>query len=85
MVTNEQLKPCPFCGAPGSLYPESTGSYAQVMCSECPCEISLGPSSEADAIAAWNRRATEPSRRQELVEDLLGKADDSLPDPDPLF
>lgn len=59
-MTKENLLPCPFCGAQASFYPENSGSYSQVMCSECPCDMSLGPVSEADAIAAWNKRADEP-------------------------
>ncbi|CAG9173228.1 Lar family restriction alleviation protein [Cupriavidus respiraculi] len=59
------LKPCPFCGSDEI----TVGSFASaeferhyVKCEECDC-AAQGHDCEADAIAAWNRRAA-PADKQ---------------------
>lgn len=52
------LKPCPFCGEQGELYPAYRGlrggtPYA-VDC--LGCGIDFTPRDGVDAVAAWNRR-----------------------------
>jgi Lar family restriction alleviation protein len=51
----EELKPCPFCGGSNVSTYEVKGSYS-TLCVGCGGE---GPEedSEAEAIAAWNRRS----------------------------
>ena len=53
----EQLKPCPFCGAPAKLEilggPESL--FRIVKCSKCRCDLHWWPTVEL-AIEAWNKR-----------------------------
>jgi ribosomal protein L37AE/L43A len=49
------LLPCPFCGG------TSLTVYADgVWCEQCSAHHDVDPPSEAEAIAAWNRRT--PSR-----------------------
>lgn len=51
---NEQLLPCPFCGGKGDKAKTAFSHY--MTCIECNAD---GPfeKTEAEAIAAWNRRA----------------------------
>ena len=53
----ETLKPCPFCGADDEL--DICGGYERFVICDCGAEAPCG-ASDADAIAAWNRRA-EPT------------------------
>ena len=55
----EKLKPCPFCGGE-AVYPEglTVGGY-WITCSKCGIEQGHGYMTQEEAIAAWNRRATE--------------------------
>ncbi len=50
----DELKPCPFCGARDPDWFHVV--YGEVNCGNCgavgPCELT-----DAEAIAAWNRRA----------------------------
>ena len=60
--SDEELKPCPFCGSPAHIYAKqgkSKGWY-DVGCSKFGC-ISMGQSfrSAEEATEAWNRRAKE--------------------------
>lgn len=48
---SEELKPCPFCGGEA----EYEGLYC--YCTRCGCRMEDDPD-EAEAIAAWNRRAS---------------------------
>ena len=52
---SEDLKPCPFCGGDAMLVTPAKGN-PYICCEEKFC---TGPkASEAEAIAAWNTRAT---------------------------
>lgn len=59
----DELKPCPFCGAPGELFvreftdTEASFGNACVDCSKCGTGMGY-KLNEADAIAAWNRRVS---------------------------
>jgi len=57
----ELLKPCPFCGGRAEF---KQGHYTgYVMCLKC--EV-MGPNIvEAEAIAAWNSRPSDPRRPEE--------------------
>ena len=68
-----ELKPCPFCGSPGEIArPFSTRSRERMgRCSDAECIAHIpeqdeqggwpnSSNSEADAIEAWNRRASPP-------------------------
>lgn len=70
----EKMKPCPFCGSPAELYPDGEQEGHFVMCSGAgaPCHLqAFAHTTEADAVAAWNRRACQshqpPSDRQALL------------------
>ncbi|MHB8734260.1 MAG: Lar family restriction alleviation protein [Terriglobales bacterium] len=69
MTAKAVLLPCPFCGstrvglAKGApLYPAKEPNW--VDCLNLACAVA-GPTaySEADAIAAWNRRTPAPTKR----------------------
>ena len=55
----KELKPCPFCGGSAQMMQDIRPFFAE--CMERGCDT-YGPSGNtpADAIAAWNRRATTP-------------------------
>ena len=58
---NEELKPCPFCGAEGDI----TYNYDKKFvpyCTNNDCflnEIDYGFETEQEAIESWNRRASD--------------------------
>lgn len=53
---DEELKPCPFCGAEGRLI--DLAGY-EVHCTQCGCDVVPASGGKSDAIAAWNRRPGE--------------------------
>lgn len=64
------LEPCPFCGITPAFVHEvdyCTPSEWTVLCLNSECGVSHA--TEAEAITAWNRRATDPAVA-ELVEAL---------------
>ena len=60
-MRTDTLKPCPFCGGT-DLYIYIDGEEFlrdfEVYCAECGGQVSYF-GTEADAIAAWNRRAED--------------------------
>jgi len=57
----ETLKPCPFCGSDATVEFYDDGGWC-VACDESGCaNMDNTYSTEAEAIAAWNRRAEPPS------------------------
>jgi len=63
-VTNEALKPCPFCNGEVSLSMSKFGSGKDCFKCECnDCEASTGPwkTLEELAITLWNTRALDPN------------------------
>jgi Lar family restriction alleviation protein len=67
-VSPEELLPCPHCGGTnivGPMYCEYSGDahkpHTWIECEDCPAFMEVWTPEVADAIAAWNRRATAPS------------------------
>lgn len=57
---SDELKPCPFCGAPADLIKGTFGYYVQ--CAGELCNAKLGDWVEVKyAIQAWNTRIIEKS------------------------
>ena len=59
--TDEELKPCPFCGPgnsiPGLWFDDASNAY-RVNCGRCGSGTGFKPRwTEADAAEAWNTRA----------------------------
>lgn len=80
-MSDETLKPCPFCGSSDSLHADSSGAY--VACAGCGA---TGPDfclSPPQAAAEWNRRL-ESTQLQECAAIAYGllwhitSADDTL-------
>ena len=78
----EELKPCPFCGGSADVGEQfdPDGAYYFVNCTECMAstDVLLGQQSgytEAEAIAAWNRRAPDAALI-EAGDRLVGVMDD---------
>lgn len=67
-----KLLPCPFCGAEAetSLHCDYDEIIAVVRCTECPAFVRIADDTrdrdpdrvEAEAVAAWNRRAGEETK-----------------------
>lgn len=60
-----ELKPCPFCGSPATTHEDSDRDW-EVYCdgpSDCAGDASSRFPTEAQAIAAWNRRPPSPVGR----------------------
>ena len=60
-MTNQELKPCPFCGPNESivsLYLDDVAQRHRVGCGRCGASTGIHPrdTSETPAIAAWNKR-----------------------------
>lgn len=53
----EELKPCPFCGAEARIVDldDDQYMYYQVCCTKCKCKMDAHIGKH-NAIAAWNRR-----------------------------
>jgi hypothetical protein len=62
-MSNEELKPCPFCGGEADLFSykgAAKGIRWGIRCGNLSCEIkpaASGYHSIEEAIAAWNKRA----------------------------
>lgn len=80
----EVLKPCPFCGSifiedlpptctERSPYNPADRAFPVVRCAECLAEApgEDWDHTKASAIAAWNRRAPDPSR-EAVIAELVG-------------
>ena len=60
-MPSETLLPCPFCGSDPESYDDPVMADTWwVRCRECYCELSH--EDEAQAVAAWNRRAAHQER-----------------------
>lgn len=75
----DELKPlpCPFCGDSAFLYPDGDMEGHSVMCrgvADPNCASNaFGYSSEADAIAAWNRRAQPAAQALPAITEQQSK------------
>ena len=69
-MPSDELKPCPFCGAPAEIHHASTEYELMVIveCSNLFCKARIWKGASRDmsiiviennAVAAWNRRAEE--------------------------
>ncbi|CAK0753277.1 hypothetical protein CCP3SC15_1930006 [Gammaproteobacteria bacterium] len=57
-----ELKPCPFCGAPGALYKSGDGPYDRAGC-DLECH------GFPEMIEKWNTRPLEDALRAELAQE----------------
>jgi len=61
---SDELKPCPFCGGEASIRIDTSHSTACLIgCATMGCfGHEQWEETEAEAIAAWNRRTPEPGK-----------------------
>ena len=70
------LKPCPFCGGEASMiieFPDGTAISVGCYSGNCAMEPYTWNPSEAEAIAAWNRRALPAERHLRDIADRVAK------------
>jgi len=77
------LEPCPFCGGRGITHRGGLTSKWAVSCVNCDCKPRLCgfDNTEAEAIAAWNRRSLSqplPAEREAGGEVAVTEADRKL-------
>lgn len=80
MMSNIELKPCPFCGGEAR-FADVTGHW--LICKECLCETQYY-NNPADAVKAWNTRKPIQDLMEQIdeeVEDLPNLERDLLPLP----
>ena len=53
-MTEQKLKPCPFCGGKAETYPYYFNEW-YIGCGECSCDLGVFDTKE-EAIEAWNKR-----------------------------
>jgi len=66
VVTQEALKPCPFCGGPAMMR-EGHRDHWKVECVRPACSASSGgwhPAAKAEAIDAWNTRPNQSAEAE---------------------
>lgn len=69
---SETLKPCPFCGGEARLIRSAPDWYFPAcMNRECACDWTDSYPTKAEAIAAWNTRATHGTLTAEQVRELI--------------
>lgn len=71
-----ELLPCPFCGSSNVAMTLSTAYW--VCCLECEADGPPHEDAEAEAVAAWNRRAAATARteaRREALEEAAKVAE----------
>ena len=81
------LKPCPFCGGEagiGEYDSDPDGPFYFVNCTDCMAStnVLLGGQyrfTEAEAIAAWNTRATSSAPDVGELEDLVERLNNGVP------
>ena len=83
MTDLENLKPCPFCGGEAELWRHSTTGHlnrpAWVACmGRCSVLVSREYGSDAEAITAWNTRASDAALL--VAERALRDAQSTLAD-----
>jgi len=69
-----ELLPCPFCGNQ-SICSDGRKGWYEITCPNCGVE--MGDVSEAEAVAAWNRRA--PAIPPDVSEAIRKIADYGMP------
>lgn len=70
MMTEKDIKPCPFCGGKAGVV--SDGYFCVVMCDKCGAETRTFVANadyavKEKAIEAWNRRADTNGRNEKDV------------------
>nr|DAR29687.1 MAG TPA: restriction alleviation protein [Caudoviricetes sp.] len=66
-----KLKKCPFCGGEAHVFENETQKEYYVRCRKCYARTDVYRVSKADAIAAWNQRAVEPTFTREELEFII--------------
>ena len=75
MTEPTELLPCPFCESQPTVHNDTDGPFWVVACGnlECAAQPETSGKTEADAIAAWNHRATQPTQAQAGAVPLTDK------------
>ncbi len=63
-MSEEELKPCPFCGST-NLYHTETSIFHAVWCKDCGAMVDID---DGDAIKLWNTRPLEDALQKRIAE-----------------
>jgi len=71
MAMSNEILPCPFCGGKAIAEDRSDLHSAWLIgCDRCDCVMDVYYRTKEEAVEAWNRRAKDKQRIQELEADL---------------
>ena len=79
-MSEDEIKPCPFCGVVPEQYRDRQFEDWVIYCGndDCPIEVDVRDSEPAQAITAWNTRAGEQAAYERGEAEERGRVAEAL-------